>query len=154
MIIKSYSGQGHNFSPNLYQYEALVVYGLNDADVLTFGVFGCGGALAADGFDCLNIAEIGQVMRFDVGEDITGKTPALSFVSPIGLETLKTESNGVAVATDDYDDGTNVMLAGQHLVYVLEADFINMWGNWAWRAEASTATRTDKTDYSIIEVLR
>ena len=103
----------------------------------------------------LNEGETGQVLRVNLGEDISAAT-ALGFTlqPKYGESIEKTQLSGVSVGTSNVDVGDNTYLANQYLEYTIATDDLDFSGQFRMKGSA-TLSSSNKiiSDYEYVTVL-
>lgn len=97
----------------------------------------------------LNVGEYGQVLRFNVGEDISAATITLSFQPPNETIVDKLAVDGVVVPAQNITiNNSNIFVANQYAEYTIEDGLINKVGTWKIRLTAEFADPSvRKTDW-------
>lgn len=116
----------------------------------------------------LNKFEYGQVLRADIGEDVSTNI-GLTFIlqpktgNPENSNNsteqprnsiIRTQSEGVVVGTADVFDGDTKLLANQYLEYTVQQSDLSIGGQWRIKGEADiTSTKKLIGNFKLITVL-
>lgn len=100
----------------------------------------------------LNYNEIGQIIRVNVGEDISAATPTLFLLPEVGdkLEiTAGVSIPSVSVTVDD-----EVYLADEYIEYATVDEDLSYVGRWKKKAQLKySASNISQTDYVKFQVM-
>ncbi len=101
----------------------------------------------------LNVNEYGDVLRINMGEDVSAATK-LNFIFEPRLGDKKEIIAGVTVGTTDVTEDDETFLANQYLEYTTLDGDLDFEGQWRIKGEATmSATRKVISDYRTISVL-
>ena len=115
----------------------------------------------------LNKYETGQIIRVDMGQDVSSNT-SLQFIMQPKTGTpknnssnedypnsiVRTSSDGVVVGSSDIEVGDETYLANQYLEYTTLTDDLSQSGLWRVKGTATLSpTNTISGDYKLITVL-
>ena len=103
----------------------------------------------------LNQNEYGQVLRVDLGEDISSATDLSFTLQPkFGDSIEKTDLTGVTVGTSNVEVGDSTYLANQYLEYTIEPTNLDFTGQFRMKGTATlSATNKVVSDFQYITVL-
>ena len=100
----------------------------------------------------LNFNEIGQVIRVNVGSDISTSTPTLILQPEIGE--AKEITSGVTVGIVDVIDGDETFYADEYIEYTTVKDDLDYVGRWKKKAKLDfSASLISQTDFEKFRVL-
>lgn len=101
----------------------------------------------------LNKDEYGQILRVNMGEDVSSNT-ALNFIlEPREGSKIET-ATGVVVGSSNVTEDDESYLANQYLEYTVQATDLDYVGQWRIKGEATmSATNKVISDYKTISVL-
>jgi len=100
----------------------------------------------------LNYKEIGQVIRINIGKDISTSTPSLILQPEVGDE--KEFTTGVTVGCVQVTEGDEIFYINEYIEYTTEKDDLDYVGRWRKRAELDfSPTNIEKTDFIKFRVL-
>lgn len=100
----------------------------------------------------LNFNEVGQIIRVDVGRDITTSTPTLKLLPQSGP--AKEITTGVTMPLVDVTDGEEEFLSGEYIEYTTkdgDLDFVGLWRKKAILEFSSS--NIEQTNYESFRVL-
>jgi len=92
----------------------------------------------------MNVGEHGNVIRFNVGEDISEYINTIEFISPApyNRKIVFTAASGVVVGDIDLEVDTGTFLAKQYLEYTTQAGDFDIDGIWQSRVTSTTVGNT------------
>ena len=100
----------------------------------------------------LNYNEIGQVIRVNVGEDISASTPTLLLLPEFGVE--KEITTGVTVGIVDVTENNEIFYADQYIEYTTVDTDLDYAGKWKKKARLLfSSANIQQTDYQKFRVL-
>jgi len=100
----------------------------------------------------LNLNEIGQPIRINLGEDISLSTPTLILLPEVG--NVKNITDGVTIPSSDVTVGDETLLANEYIEYFTKEKDLDYVGRWKFKAKLDFST-TDirQTDFQKFRVL-
>lgn len=100
----------------------------------------------------LNIDEVGQPIRINLGEDISLSTPTLILEPKLGQK--KEITSGVTIPAVPVTIGTTTLNANEYIEYFTKAGDIDFVGQWRFKAKLDfSSTDIRQTDYQRFTVL-
>lgn len=100
----------------------------------------------------LNLNEIGQPIRINLGEDISLSTPTLILLPEVGNQ--KNITDGVTIPNSDVTVGDETLLAGEYIEYFTKDKDLDYVGRWKFKAKLDfSSTDIRQTDYQKFRVL-
>lgn len=100
----------------------------------------------------LNLNEIGQPIRINLGEDISLSTPTLILLPEVG--NVKNITDGVTIPNTNVTVGDETLLANEYIEYFTKEKDLDYVGRWKFKAKLDFST-TDirQTDFQKFRVL-
>ena len=100
----------------------------------------------------LNYNEVGQVIRVDVGRDITTATPTLKLLPQTG--SAKEFTSGVTIPLVDVTVGEEEFLSGEYIEYTTKDKDLDFVGLWRKKAILEfSGSDIEQTNYESFRVL-
>lgn len=96
----------------------------------------------------MNVGEFGNILRYNVKEDITTSTNTVTFVDPTGKETTRDAPVGLA----DVQTDRGKFSAGEYIEYTFAQGDIPIPGTWQCRVNSEFSTKTLKSDLTPFKV--
>jgi len=101
----------------------------------------------------LNFNEIGQVIRVNVGEDLTQADSVAMILLPEFGE-IKELTTGVTIPTEDYTQGDETFFVGEYIQYTTVDGDLDYTGRWKKKAKITfTPSNVEQTNYQKFRVL-
>jgi len=99
-----------------------------------------------------NFNEVGQVIRINVGKDISTSTPTLVLQPEVGNTKLIT--SGVTIPVIDIEVGNDTFFANEYIEYFTKDGDLDYVGRWNKRVKLDfSSTNIEKTDFVKFRVL-
>lgn len=100
----------------------------------------------------LNFKEVGQIIRVNVGEDISTSTPTLILQPEIGIK--KEITDGVTIPNVTVETDIETFTADEYIEYTTTLSDLDYVGRWRKKAKLDfSATNIQQTDYLKFRVL-
>lgn len=100
----------------------------------------------------LNFKEIGQVIRVNVGKDITASIPSIRLTPEYGIK--KETASGVTIGTEDITVDNEEWFANEYIEYTTVKDDLDYVGRWKKKAILTfSADNVEQTDYVKFRVM-
>jgi len=92
-----------------------------------------------------NVNEFGQVLRANMGEDVSTNIGLEFILEPeAGTKLTKTQSDGVVVGTVAVTEGDKSLAANQYLEYTVKDGDLDQSGRWRKKGIAKISTTNEK----------
>jgi len=100
----------------------------------------------------LNVSEVGQPIRINLGEDISLSTPTLIIEPQLGQR--KEITSGVTVPNVPVTIGTTTLNANEYIEYFTKAGDLDYVGQWRFKTKLFFSSTDDRsTDFERFTVL-
>lgn len=100
----------------------------------------------------LNFNEVGQVIRINVGKDISASVPTLVLQPEVG--NTKLIVSGVTIPNVNVEVGSDTFFADEYVEYTTKAGDLNYVGRWKKKAMLDfSSTNVEQTDFTKFRVL-